>query len=176
MKKYWHTKTLFIQTWNWKYKWSYKHEHCIKCWTCNFKHKWRWLCTRCWDKERDKKTSRKLIKKKASENYYDKHLRRNFKKDIQYFKFRIYNLISRKKEKKKEWIEKNKEAILLKGKVYRRLQKWLTCMQVIINWKTRYLPFETLEKPNKFCNDLQKNIWKQNMRDFEILKKYYKNK
>lgn len=162
-KEYWHTKTLFIQAW--KYKWSYKFNYCIKCWTCNHKHKWNWLCTSCWDKERDKTNKRKEIKQKAWKKWH----KTNYipvierKKRVKTFDAKTY---------KKEWRIKNKEALLLKAKAYRMVKKGINCMQININWKYKYLPFETLEEPKTTTSKNYDNF-KQNLKDFNILKKYY---
>lgn len=183
MKKYGHTGTLFIQHQNWKYKWSYKYDHCRHCWTCNFKHKWRWLCTSCWDKERAKKKSRILVRRKASKNRYSKHFKKNpIIKEIRWKIIKILNQERRKEMNRKrclKWRSKNKEVINIKQRVKTRQKKWLYCMEYRINWKTIFLPFEDLWKPinNLYSkNHKQYEEWKQNMKDFEILKKYYKNK
>ncbi len=179
MKKYWHTKTLFIQPWTWKYKWSYKFEHCVECLTCNFKHKGRWLCTSCWDKERKAKKKRSIKLKIASRRF-------SFRKRIKFWlenqpkkKWPRPFLESEKKTRKEiaqDYYKKNKEVLNIKGAVWRRRQKGLFCMQANFGWKIVFLPFESLEKPKKFDNpnyEKEYEIWRKNLKDFEILKSFY---
>jgi hypothetical protein len=160
MKKYWHTKTLFLQNWKY-YKWSYKYNHCIVCGTCNHKHKWKWLCTSCFDKQRYNDPKRIITRKKISNNYYLKSKTDIIKKE------KIYNNI-------KKYQEKNKEILRLLRLVRYKKNRWYKIMEYNINWKIKYLPFETLEKP-KTHNDKNYNKWQQDIKDFELLKKYYDN-
>lgn len=160
MKKYWHTKTLFLQNWKY-YKWSYKYNHCIVCGNCNHKHKWKWLCTSCFDKQRYNDPKRIITRKKISNNYYLKSKTDIIKKE------RIYNNI-------KKYQEKNKEILRLLRLVRYKKNRWYKIMEYNINWKIKYLPFETLEKP-KTHNDKNYNKWQQDIKDFELLKKYYFN-
>jgi len=166
MKSYWHTWTLFIQAW--KYKWSFKFDNCVKCWTCNSKHKWRWLCIKCWDKEREKSPKRKEIKRKARIKYHKKTYTPVIerKKRVKTFDVKKYQ---------KEWRLKNQEALKLKEKAYRMVKKGVQCLKMIINWQEKHFPFEWLiEKPtttwNKFT-EYEKR--KQQQKEFDILKKYY---
>ena len=170
MKKYWHTKTLFIQRWNWKYKWSYKYDHCIECGKCDKKHKWKWLCTRCRDKKRDNNQKRKEQKYKAWLKYHQKN----------------YNPVIEKKERIKTFdiksyrkirYNKNKELIKLKLKTQRMIKKWLSCMQMIIKWKIYFLPFtEMIEKPCITGNNFKLyNERKEQQKQFILIKSYYEN-
>ena len=134
-KEFWHTKTLFIQAG--KYKWSYKFDHCKECGNCDHKHKGNWLCTRCHDKKRDNNYKRKLIKQKAWKKWHEL----NYKPVIEpKKKAKNFNL----KEYQKQWRKENIDALLLKEKTIRMMKKWKSCLSIMINWKTRYLPFESL--------------------------------
>lgn len=168
MKQYWHTKTLFIKAG--KYKWSYKYNHCIKCWTCDHKHKWRWLCTSCWDKQRYNTPKRKEVRAKASQRFCEKNRipRDQWKKMWPKPKW-LYN----EEEYKKQWYNDNRPALLLMWKAKRLIQSGKPVMQMMIKWKTRYLPFETLEKP-KAMTDPRYNQWKKNNEEFQILMRYWK--
>jgi len=159
MKICWHTKTLFIQWW--KYKWSYKFNHCIKCLTCENKHKWKWLCTKCFDKNRDKNFNRKKVKLKAWLKYYQKH------KWTDKEKIRLRNVA-------KVYYQKHKEALKIIQRVRNRLKAWKKCLKIVINWKDRYLPFENIEKPN--CTTSNMNLydeWREKIRQLDILNNYY---
>lgn len=165
MKKFWHTWTLFIQAW--KYKWSYKHDYCIECWKCDFKHKWNWLCTSCWEKKRDNTKRRKEVKRKAwlkrHQNNYQPRERKKRESNFD------------KEKYKKEWYQKNHEAILLKAKADRMRKKWIQVLKMIINWKEKYFPWEwLLEKPITYINNFKKyEERKEQQRQFIILKNYY---
>lgn len=167
-KQFWHTKTLFKQNWTWKFKWSYKFDYCQSCLWVKFKHKGRWLCTACWDKERDKNKNRLETKRKAwlkwhKENYKPVEVR---KKKIKIFDLAKY---------RKEYYEKNIEVLKLKAKAYRMRKKWLFCMQMIIRWKIIYLPFsEMLEKPTTTWLNFKKyDEWKEQQRQFNLIRNYY---
>jgi len=155
MKAYWHTKTLFIQWW--KYKWACKYDHCINCLKCDKKHKWRWLCTSCWDKERDKNPKRKEIKHKAWMKWHvinkPKKPREEWKKmwpkptwfdQIQY---------------KKDWYRMNREPILLLRKWESRKKKWLPCIEYRAPKRTVYLPFDDLIKNYKQFEMIKSYLW-----------------
>lgn len=163
-KQFWHTKTLFIQ--NWKYKWSYKYNYCIECWTCNFKHKWNWLCTSCREKKRDKTKARQETKKKAMLKYY----KLNYK-PVEIRKKKESNFDTKKYQK--QWQIENKEVLKLFARIYKMQKKWLNCIQIIVNGKIRYLPFtEMLEKPVTTNFDNYEKRKKQQI-EFEVLRKYY---
>lgn len=55
-----------------KGKWAWKYDKCINCSTKKIKHKGRGLCLHCWDKERDKKPRRQIIKKQSHDRWYYK--------------------------------------------------------------------------------------------------------
>ena len=161
MKKYWHTWTLFIQAW--KYKWSFKYEHCIKCGKCDSKHKGRWLCTKCRDKERDKNKHRKSIKKQAWLKFYNK-VKDTIKEK------------ERKKKQAKKYYTKNQEYIKAMSRVYYRLSRGLPCLQILCdNWKYKKIPCDTLEKPNNYNNPNYKveyTKWKENITYMDAIKKF----
>ena len=132
--------TKFIQWW--KIKWSYKFDKCIICWTCKHKHKGRWLCTSCWDKERIKNPKRKESVLKASKKHSNKY----------YYE--------------------NRKVLLLLNKTKNRMKSWKPCLQLMVNWQMRYLPFETLQRPKTTSPEFK--IWQQNIKDFQILQEYFK--
>lgn len=155
------TKTFFIE-WG-IYKWARKYEKCIVCGTCNFKFKWKWYCVSCWDKKRWRTQKRKESKKKSQKKYA-----LNNEKLLKY-----------KKNWEKEDYKQNREAKCLLAKIYRMRKKWIKLLQININWKIRYLPYESMiEKPNNWQPDYWNNydIRKQQQKDFMILKKYYEKK
>lgn len=141
--------------------WSKKYKKCNKCWTIEIKHKWRWLCLKCYDKQRAKKQKRKEVLRNATRKYIEKN--------------KLYEKYKKSKiESVKKYYKKNKEALQIIRRVRYRFNKWLKCLEFNINWKIKYLPFESLEKPNKTTNNLKKyDEWKKNMEDFKILKNYY---
>ena len=167
MKVFWHTKTLFLQNGKY-YKWSYKHTHCIECGNCNHKHKGNGLCTSCFDKNRANKPNRLISRKKACKKFYEENYEpvierkkkpKIFTGDVE----RVY---------KRKWYDDNRPAMKLKAKIKRRKQKWLPCIVIMIKWKTKYLPFETLEKP-AVTTDKWFSQWQKNMKDYDILIAYY---
>ena len=168
MKIYWHTHSLFIQRWNWKYKWSYKHNYCIECWKCDKPHKGLWFCTRCWDKKRDNDPKRKATKLKASQKWqklnYTPVTER--KKRVKIFDMKEYQ---------KEWRQKNYEALQLKSKAYRMKQKGINVLKMIINWKEKLFPWEWLiEKPTVTWKKFKLyEEWKEEQRQFTVLRNYY---
>lgn len=156
MKAYWHTKTLFIQ--GWKYKWACKYEHCIECWQTKFKHKWRWLCTSCWEKERDKTERRKEVKYKA---WHKWHIENKPKKPREEWK-KMWPKPTGfdRSEYGKQWYQKNREVILLLNKWKVRKRKWLPVIEIL----GKYIPYINLEKPPtlKWYDE-----WKQNQQIFD---------
>jgi len=171
-KKYWHTWTLFKQT-NWKYKWSYKFDFCQQCKTCNFKHKGRWLCTSCWDKERSKKANRKVVRFKAMWKHYYKTriLMYLEKKSHKPFWPKTHKTIEEKRLQKQEWYKNNSERISILRKAERRLKNWLPCLKLIINNKEVYLPFEDIDKPKNNLQEYDK--WKEKVRQLELVRNFY---
>ncbi len=172
MKAYWHTKTLFIQAG--KYKWSYKHDHCIECKCVKFKHKWRWLCTSCWEKERDKDPKRKEQKYKAGHKW---HTINNPSKPREEWKpmwTKKRLTPEQRKEYQREWARKWSIAINAIRKGATRHKKWLPCVQ----YMDVFLPFETLSKPfesNFTCTEKEYEEWIENIKIFDEVRKY-KNK
>lgn len=161
MKAFWHTWTLFIQAE--KYKWSYKFDHCQQCKTCNFKHKGRWLCTSCWDKERANNPKRIEVRKKAWKKWHEIHKPRKPREEWKpmwqkptWFDQKSYQ---------HEWYMKNRDAILF-------LKKWAVCKRLwkpVLEIMWKHIPYIDLEKP--------KNIdfydeWKKNSDIFDKVKKY----
>lgn len=177
-KKYGHTWTLFIQRWTKRYKWSYKHEHCIECKWVKFKHKWNWLCTSCHDKKRKQKSDKRKfnLKKQQWKHYYKRRILMFLDKKEKLKTWQKKTDFN-EKEYKKQWYNQNrKEVLKLIRKTERMLKKWESCLNIIINWKTKYLPFtEMLEKPSTSnLNDFKKyDEWKEQWRQFDLLKKYY---
>ena len=166
-KEYWHTKTLFIQWW--KYKWSYKHEHCTECKWVKFKHKGRWLCTSCWDKERANDPNRIETRLNASRKFSEKN---RIPLELQKKKWNKWWWTPEdKKAYQKSWYEKWKIAISTLKKWIVRKRKWLP----YVEYKWHPLPFETLGKPfdiNVTCTDEQYAKWKSDMLLFEEVKKF----
>lgn len=165
MKKYWHTKTLFIE--GWKYKWARKHDCCTSCLSAKKPHKWNWLCIACHDKQRAKKR-KWALKRQNWKHYYKNRLlhilttvsdprKKRWKKPTG------FNQI----EYKKEWYRKNRKVMLLKWEVERRRKKWLPCLEMRVKWKTRYFPFEGIEKPS------HTSLNTRTYREYEKLKEKY---
>ena len=175
-KKYWHTWTLFLQNWKY-YKWSYKFDYCIECKNCDSKHKWNWLCTSCWDKNRQNNARRKITRKIAwiRFSYRRRVLHRLITKQRIYKKLDPDILKENRNKTIQKWIDKNREVINLQNKVYRRKRKWLPCLKIIINWKDRFLPFESLEKPATVFQNPKYDKWKKEQKEYDILINYYKN-
>jgi len=169
MKKYWHTWTLFINWW--KYKWAYKYEHCIECWQSNSKHKGKWLCTKCWDKERGKTGKRKRQNMIKSRKFYYKErilmflVKTEFKKKKRNWTNESMDIY------KKEWYKQNKERISLEKKTKTRLKNWLPCLQMYIKWKLRYFAFAWIDKP-KVKPEFDLN-YQKTKKEYNILKSYY---
>lgn len=175
-KKFWHTWTLFLQNGKY-YKWSYKYNHCIECGKCDFKHKWKWLCTSCFDKKRKENPKRKFnLKKQNLKHYFKSRVLLFLEKTERKKKQKTFNLEKYKKQWYKQWYKENQEALLLKAKAYRMKRKWIKCLEMIINWKTKYLPFtEIIEKPaTTWLNFKKYDEWKEQQRQFDLLKKYYR--
>ena len=166
MKRYWHTNTLFIEWW--KYKWSRKYDTCICCKSPKKPHKWNWLCIACFDKQRAKKR-KWALKRQAWKCYYKNRL--------------LYILTTAKdprkkrwqkptgfdyKKYRKEWYRKNREVMLLKWEVARRREKGLPCLKAFIKWKEVYFPFEWIpDKP--YANNPNSVTWE----DYEKVKRQY---
>lgn len=137
MKKYWHTWTLFIKWW--KFKWAYKYDHCIKCRKADFKHKWKWLCTSCYDRERKNNSKQRKINLKIqnTKHYYKSRIllfleKKEYKKT--WPKTNIFNLL----EYRKNYYQKNKEVLKLIAKWNRMNKSWKNPLKIIINWKERF--------------------------------------
>jgi len=160
MKAYWHTKTLFIQAG--KYKWAYHYDHCIECWKVDKPHKWRWLCTRCWDKQRDSDPRRKQIKLKASRKFSEK---KRIPLELQKKRWNKWWWTPEdKKAYQKQWHYKWKEAIIIlnKWKIWER--KWL----ILPKYKWKPIPFEIWPK----WKDEKYENYKERMRKYEVVKSY----
>ena len=69
--------------------------------------------------------------------------------------------------------KQNYERISLQRKVQRRLKKNLPCLKIMINWKERFLPFESLEKP-KTSTSSEYEEYKEKLKQFEILTAFYR--
>ena len=163
MKAFWHTKTLFIQAG--KYKWSYKHDHCIECWQTKFKHKWRWLCTSCWDKKRDKNPKRKEVKYKA---WHKWHIINKPKKPREEWKpmWTKKRLTSEQRKKyRKNWYRKWKEAIIILNKWRIWSKRWLQLPM----YKWYSIPFDIWPRNDKIESYEE---YKERARKFLIVKNY----
>ena len=144
---------------NWK--WSNKYARCIRCKTQDFKHNWKWLCTACYDKLKDKGYDRKKQRLKARTKYENKV--KWTEKEIQ-----------RKREVAKSYYHKNKEVILAKEKAKRRLKSWLPCMTLYIWSEKVSLPFENLEKPCQLkWYVAEYEEWQNNCRILDIMREFY---
>lgn len=161
MKKYWHTKTLFIEWW--KYKWARKYDYCIYCKNVEKPHKWRWLCTKCWDKERDNNPNRRKVKKKSSEKWH--------KNNYQYIPIEEQKKKWTKKQRTKtkaqyqhEWYTKWREPILLLRKWIILKRKWY----ILPEYKLHAVPFDIWPK----IKDEPYELYKERIRKFELIKNY----
>ena len=160
MKAFWHTQTLFIQAD--KYKWSYKFYHWQECKTCNFKHKWRWLCTSCWDKERANDPKRIEVRQKAWKKWHEIHKPRKPREEWKKMWAKVIWFDHKKYQK--EWYNKNKEVISILKKWEVRKRKGLP----VIEYMWKFIPYFDMEKPRDI------NLYdsrKENMRIFDLIKK-----
>lgn len=175
MKDKWHTWTLFFK--GWKYRWSYKYEHCIECWQTNNKHKGHWLCTYCHEKARTDSPIRQRQKKIIrARHYYRYRVDLFLNKPAPIKRWRVKVLTREERlQQQKDWYKRNSPRISLQKQIKTRLKKWLPCMQIVIKGETRYLPFESLEKPSTTTNDNYEQ-WKEDIENFKILKAYYESK
>lgn len=138
-------------------KWSYKYKQCIKCWTTEKKHSAKWLCTVCYHQNINSK-------KPKEERLQSIQKIQNWRKNNP-DKIKIIN--------RNSYI-KNQRAIYLLKKARRRISKGKPCMQANLWWKLRNLPFESLERPSTYGQtDNAYEKWKQNMKNFEIIRNYY---
>ena len=160
---YWHTWTLFKQ-WN-KLRWSYKYDFCQICYTCNSKHKGNWFCTKCYDRLRNKKKSRKEQQKKSSNKYHIKNYKHTF--NIKWYKGKIKRILEEDKYKEmrkkayNKWYDKEKY-------IKNILKEWSIKRTTIFNiWnKNIYLPFEIVDKKWRWIN----------VEKFNLIKQYYDKK
>lgn len=166
MKKYWHTGTLFIQWW--KYKWSYKYEHCIWCGQCDKKHKWNWYCINCFDKQRKKKNPKRIINLKFQwlRHYYKKRVLLFLEKKERKKKIKTFDVISYRKQ----WYLKNKERVKLEKKWNQEKLLWNNVLEIITKKKTIYIPFMQLQKD--YCNSYEE--YKENQRKYNLILEFYK--
>lgn len=162
MKKYWHTKTLFIQWW--KYKWSFKYEHCISCWKVEKPHKWRWLCTSCWDKERDKNPRRKEVKQKARHKWHVTHKPKKPRDEWLPMWPKRFLTEEDKKKYRAEWYQKWKEPIIIlnKGRIWER--KWI----ILPKYQWKPIPFDIWPKTKEESYE----EYKERMRKYELVKSF----
>ena len=169
MKNAWHTKTLFIQ-WG-KYKWACKYDHCVECKTCTSKHKWRWLCTKCWDRNRDNDPKRKEIKYKAWHKWHTINKPRKPREEWKPMWQKPFLSLEDKKKYMHEWYIKWRDAILTIKKWVIRKKKWLP----YVEYMGYPLPFETLSKPfdiNQTCSDEVVDKWRSDMILFDKVREY----
>lgn len=113
-------------------KWSRNYKYCIKCYTNTNKHKWNWLCTSCFDKNRYKNNEKRRIQNKIRWTKF-------------HFNVRILQYLFKKKHKK-TWpdIIRDKKINSLYAKIWYWLKKWKNLIQININWNYNYLPFEEI--------------------------------
>ena len=161
-KEYGHTWTLFIQWW--KYKWSQKYEHCIECWLVKFKHKGRWLCTSCWEKERDKDPKRKAVKYKAWHKWHVANKPRKPREEWEPMGTKKRLTPEQKKEYQKAWYQKWKEPIIILNKWRIWAKKWL----ILPLYKGRPIPFEIWPR----MDDETYEEYKERMRKFDLVVKF----
>lgn len=58
------------------------------------------------------------------------------------------------------------------SKAYRMEKQWLNPLKIMVNWKTKLLPFTTLEKP-KMTTGPKYEERKKNQNDFMKIRSYY---
>ena len=147
-KIYWHTKTLFKQ--NWEYYWSYKHNHCIECKKCDFKHRGRWLCSSCREKERSKTEKRKEQKYRACIKRHKKNY--NY---IPVVKTKKPQTKEEKLEYQKKRYNENKEIIKI-IKLWKKLNnQWIKCLQYITEkGKIIYVPPYEWSRNNNYLEKI----------------------
>lgn len=176
-KKFWQTWTLFIQYNTGKMKWSYKHDHCIKCGTCNHKYKGNWLCTSCWDRQRDRDPKRIATKRKAWNKYHKKNYKPVVTKDTtREYRSKVINIISNKREIRnkasRKYYYNHRIMIRFQERVKTMKKNWQKPMQLYIAGQTVELPFETLERP-KNTSDPRYQKWVRDMRDLDEIRQYF---
>ena len=158
--------TFFRTKWG-RVVWSFKYERCTNCKSQNYKHKWHWLCVRCWAEERNKNWKKSERKEFSIIKW---NLKRKFLKILDWKKKRWRKDIFRDKaEYKKVWIFKQK-ALSLK-------LKWKIPLKMYFCWELVELPFETLEKPRLIGNyrgKKQIEAWKEFYKKYEEEMKQYK--
>ena len=160
MKALWHTKTLFIQWW--KYKWSFKFDHCTVCGTCDFPHKGRWLCTRCMDKERAKNPKRREALRKAGEKWHTTNYVRIPREQWKpmWPKPTGFN----QKEYQKEWYQKWKWAIIPLTKWREWAKKWVR----LPLYKWHPIPFDIWPRGKEESYEK----YKERMQKFDMIKSF----
>ena len=109
---------------NWR--WAMKHDQCIKCNTTESEHKGLWLCTKCWDKRRDSRESRKKKTQEYKKKYAESHP----------------EIVAKIREWWKEWQKENSEvfAILATGK------RWKKAGKPCIEYKGKPIPLDITSK------------------------------
>lgn len=151
---------------------------CRKC-TKIKKHQAKWLCKSCYDYN---------LRKRKKRNYYRIH-ERKYRIKIKILKIldTVDLLIDKRKLKRWKFFDKNKnaqkyrqkniEVIRLAEKIRYRRSVWLPCLEMRINWKTRYFPFSWIDKP--CIIKLESKEYKEYVKrskEFDILKKWYEEK
>ena len=106
MKQYWHTGTLFIRWW--KYKWANRYNYCTECKTCKFRHKGRGLCTSCWDKQRASTPNRIETRKKACLKHHRANYRYIPREEWKPMWPKRRLTLEEKRKYQREWQRKNK--------------------------------------------------------------------
>lgn len=168
MKNQWHTKTLFIQWW--KYKWAWHYETCIECKTVKFKHKWKWLCSSCFDRDRKKNKQRVTNLKIQSFKFHYKNRALQYLTKTKHKKKKLnWDIV----KYKKEYYENNRVVILLINKAKRLRKRWFNCLKMNIKDKVIYFPFEWIEKPKTYT-DKDYLDYKQKMKEFDLIVNFYR--
>ena len=174
MKAFWHTKTLFIQ--GWKYKWSYKYDHCIKCLWVQYKHKWNWLCTSCRDKERANDPKRIETRRKAWLKWHKTNKPKKPREE--WAKMWPKPTGFDQKAYQKQWYEENKIYLATLKKWKQFVERWIPC----ISYRGYSLPLADLDKPgtiHEISNERRETImreWRERMKLFDMMRIYIDKK
>jgi hypothetical protein len=134
-------------------QWSRKYKQCIECNSIKSRHKWNWLCLLCYDKNRNKNSKRIIQNKIRSYKYW--------------YNVRIMQYLYKKRHKK-SWPKqiRDEKIIPLLKKIWYYKRKWKEMIQINIDWIYEYLPYN--EMVGRKHPD-----YRQQQKEFELLKKYY---
>ena len=157
-------KEKFFTKRNWVICWSYKHEKCVKCGKTEHKHKGRWLCLSCFNKER--------------RNIWNTPVLIKISRKREQIRKRIATIL--RNTKRKRILDKRiYQKIWRFEKVSKKMLKnWKNPLKIFLNWNLTYLPFEHLDKPSlkgsKYLNS--KTEFKKNHKKYEVETRDYKRK